>query len=339
MPILARILKDRGVVTEKQLEEAIQHQVLFGGRLGTSLHELGLVSEDALQDALARAFGLPAAPVDYAQVQPAAVALVSRALAFKHKVCPYRVRGRTLFLLMVDPSDHTTIAKLGFSLGYIVKPIVVPEFRMIRLLNEHYAVDERWRLTDTHMRSDHGAQPLADEEAAERLDAAETRDEVVEALLGVCLRSFRRVLFFIVREPWIHCWSGAGEGVDAALVQSLRLPLDQPSVLQTVARDKAPFVGRFGPEDQNQQLIKTLGKRPGTNAAVLPVAVRGRVVNLVYCDAGPAGNVKANLGGLMLLVERASRAYLRIIRRRVEEARQPGGRSAAGATKKETRPS
>ena len=30
MSILARILKDRGVVTEQQIEEAIQRQVLYG---------------------------------------------------------------------------------------------------------------------------------------------------------------------------------------------------------------------------------------------------------------------------------------------------------------------
>ena len=32
MPILARILRERGLVNEEQLEQAIQHQVLYGGR-------------------------------------------------------------------------------------------------------------------------------------------------------------------------------------------------------------------------------------------------------------------------------------------------------------------
>ena len=46
MPILARILKDRGIITERQLQEAIQHQVLYGGRLGTNLYELGFITEE-----------------------------------------------------------------------------------------------------------------------------------------------------------------------------------------------------------------------------------------------------------------------------------------------------
>jgi len=330
MPILARILKDRGIVDETQLQEAIQHQVLYGGRLGTSLFELGLLSEPQLQDALARAHGLPAVAPDYDSIEPGAVALLSKSLAAKHKVCPYKVKGKTLFLLMVDPADHTTVARIGFSLGYIIKPMVVPEFRMLHLLREHYGIDERWRFTDTHRPRDLPLRALSEAEAAAALDAASSRDEVVAAAVGASHRFFRRVLFFIVREPWVLGWSGVGEGVEPGLIARLRVPLEAPSVFQSVTRDKTLFVGRFGPEPANQQFLQLIGKRPGTNAVLLPIAVKGRVVNLVYGDGGPTGNVKASLGGLLVLIQKVPRAYLRIIRRRIEEARQssrPGARA------------
>lgn len=333
MSILARILKDRGILSEKQLQEAIQHQVLYGGRLGTSLFELGMITEEKLQDALARAHGLPPGGIDYRDVEKAAVALVSRALAARHKVCPYKVKGKTLFLLMVDPSDHASLARIGFSLGYIVKPMVVPEFRMIRLLREHYDVDERWRFTDTHRRDAAPIMPLSEAEAAERLDAALTRDEVVSAVLGASHRYFRRVVFFIVREPWVLGWSGAGEGIDQALVSRLRIPLDEPSVFQSVTRHKTLFIGRFGPEPANQEFLRSIGKRPTTNAVLLPIAVKGRVVNLVFGDGGASANVKASLGGLLVLVQKAPRAYLRIIKQRIQETRQsslPAGKAQTG---------
>ena len=319
MPILARILRDRGVVTEQQLQAAIHHQVLYGGRLGTNLYELGFITEERLTEALARAHGVPSAAVDSREIQPEAVALVSKALASRHKVFPYRVRGKTLFLLMVDPSDHAALARVGYSLGYIVKPLVVPEFRMIQLLKQHYGVDERWRFNDTH-------RPATDEAPStppeERIEKATTRDEVVEAFLALCLRFFRRVVFFIVREPWVVGWVGAGEGMDRSVAASLRIPLDRPSVFQTVSRDKTVFLGRLGPEEENQRFLKALAKRSQTNAALLPVAVKGRVVNLVYGDSGAAGNVKGDLGELMVLVQSVSRAYVRIIRRRIADTRE-----------------
>jgi len=325
LPILARILKDRGIVTERQLQEAIQHQVLYGGRLGTNLYELGYITEERLQEALARAVGVPSLVVDLREVQPDTVALVPKVLAARHKVFPYKLRGQTLTLLMVDPRDHTAVAQVGYTLGYIVRTAVVPEFRMIQLLRDYYGVDERWRYTDTHRPPSLPPRPIDPAAAADRIDGATTRDEVVEGVLGLCHRFFRRVIFFIVRDPWVTGWSALGEGVDKALAEGLRIPLDQPSIFQTVTRDKTVFLGRLGPEPENQRILKALGKRPQTNAALFPIVVRGRVVNLVYGDAGPTGNVKAAMGELLVLLQKVPKAYLRIIRRRIAEARKATG--------------
>lgn len=325
MPILARILKDRGIITERQLQEAIQHQVLFGGRLGTSLYELGFITEERLTEALSKAHGVPCVSVDPRRIQPEVVALVSRATAARYKIFPYEVRGKTLFLLMVDPRDHVAVARIGYSMGYIVRTLVVPEFRMIQLLHDYYGVDERWRFTDTHRPEKPPVVPPDKEQAVQRLEQAETRDEVVEATLALCHHYFRRVVFFIVREPWLLGWTGAGEGMDPGLAQSLRIPLDQPSIFRAVGRDKTFFVGRLGPEAENERFLRQVGKRPNTNAALLPILVKGRVVNLIYGDAGPAGNVKASLGDLMILLQKVPRAYLRIIRRRVAETRKATG--------------
>ena len=110
--------------------------------------------------------------------------------------------------------------------------------------------------------------------------------------------------------------------MDRTLAASLRIPLDQPSVFRTVSRDKTVFIGRFAPEDENQRFLKALGKRPHTNAAVLPIALKGRVVNLIYGDNGAGGQVKPDLGELMVQLQKVPRGYLRIIRTRLAEARE-----------------
>ena len=323
-------------MTERQLQEAIQHQVLYGGRLGTSLHELGFITEEKLQEALAKAHGVAAMAVDLREVSPETVAVIPRAMAAKHKVFPYQLRGKTLFLMMVDPSDHGALASVGFTLGYIVRPLVVPEFRMIQLLRDYYGIDERWRYNDTHRPLALPAEAPDVHTAAARIDEAGTRDEVVESLMALCRHFFRRVLFFIVREPWVVGWTGAGEGTDRDLAQQLRFPLDEPSVFQTVTRDKTMFIGRLGADEQNRRLLDVLGKRATTNAAVFPVVVKGRVVNLVYADNGATGNVKPTLGELLVLIQRVPRAYLRIIRRRVAEARKAVEDTAVEAEGKES---
>jgi hypothetical protein len=322
VPILARILRDRGIITERQLEEAIQHQVLYGGRLGTSLYELGFLTEERLHEALAKAHGVATLKVDRSEINADTLSLVSKEMAARDKVFPYRVKGKTLFLLMVDPSDHATVARIGFSRGYIIKPLVISEVRMIQLLRDYYDVDDRWRFTDTHGASRRLPASISAEVASERIEAAETRDDVVETVLAACHSRFRRVIFFIVREPKVLGWSGRGEGVDPELAAGIEIPLDEPSVFQTVTRDRTVFIGRFGPEPANERFMKLIAKRPNTNAALFPISVRGRVVNLVYCDAGASGNVKADIGELMIFIQRIPEAYVRIIRRRIAETRE-----------------
>jgi Type II secretion system (T2SS), protein E, N-terminal domain len=319
--ILARILRERGLVGEDQIELAIQHQVLYGGRLGTSLLELGFITEEGLTQGLARLYGVPGASIDPRDITPETVALLPRATVARYKVFPWKLKGKTLFLLMMDPQDHSAVARISLSQGYIVRPLVVPEFRMVQLLRDHYGIDERWRFDDTYRPPVLEPTPASPRDAVERFEWANTRDEVVEALLALCLNYFKRVAFFIVREPWVVGWAGIGEGMERGFAASLRIPLDRPSVFRDVVRDKSVFIGRLGPEEENRRFLKEIGKRLGT-AALFPVLVRGRVVNLVYGDGGPGGNVRGDLGELLALAQKVPRAYLRIIRRRIADARE-----------------
>jgi hypothetical protein len=249
------------------------------------------------------------------------VALLPKAVAARYKVFPWKLKGKTLFLLMMDPHDHTAIARISLSQGYIVKPHVVTEFRMVQLLRDHYGIDERWRFDDTYRPP--RVEPVAatPRQALDRFEWANTRDEVVEAVLALCLSYFKRVAFFIVREPWVVGWAGVGDGMERGFAATLRVPLDRPSVFRDVVRDKSVFIGRLGPEEENRRFLKEVGKRLGT-AAVFPIIVRGRVVNLVYGDGGPGANVRSDIGELLALVQKAPRAYLRIIRRRIADARE-----------------
>ena len=235
------------------------------------------------------------------------------------------MRGKTLFLGMVDPGDHAAVAHIGYSLGYIVRPLVVPEFRMVQLLHDHYDVDERWRYTDTHAEAPAVPETRDPAEAAARIDAATTRDEVMAAVLALGRCYFKRVVFFIVREPWVIGWDGVGEGMDRARAAALRVPLDLPSVFQGVTRNRTMFVGRPGPEETNRAFLEAIGKKPGTTAAVFPVALKTRVVNLMWGDSGQTGAARGDLGQLLAHMQKIPRAYLRIIRARIAEARRESG--------------
>ena len=45
---IGELLVSEGLLTRKQLEEALKCQVIFGGRLGTNLVEMGIIEESRI---------------------------------------------------------------------------------------------------------------------------------------------------------------------------------------------------------------------------------------------------------------------------------------------------
>jgi hypothetical protein len=275
---------------------------------------------------------VPAA--DLHALQPEALELVPKRLAQRFKVFPCRAKGRTLFLGMVNPSDHAAVAQVGYTLCFIIRPLVVPEFRMVQLLRDQYGIDAHWRFTDLRGRvaATPAPVPRNPAAAAAAIDCATTRDDVVAAVLSLGRCYFKRVIFFIVREPWVLGWDASGEGMDRTRASGLRVPLDMPSVFQGVTRNRTLFVGRLGAEEANQTFLGAIGKKPGTTAGLFPVAVRSRVVNLLWGDSGATGAGRGDLGQMLAYMQKIPRAYLRIIRARIAESRREREAAAAEAS-------
>jgi CO/xanthine dehydrogenase FAD-binding subunit len=59
MPRLGELLVAAGLLAVEQVEQALRAQVLWGGRLGTNLIELGFVDVEALTGALGELYRLP----------------------------------------------------------------------------------------------------------------------------------------------------------------------------------------------------------------------------------------------------------------------------------------
>lgn len=139
-------MKD-GACTADAVRDALENQVIFGGRLGTNLLELGAVTEEALAAALRRRHGLPSLSGEI-PLDPAAVALLTPELADRHEVVPYVVTDRGLALLVCDPGNLATLDEVAFAVDMRVHPVVVPEARMWALLKRVYGVERQPRGID-----------------------------------------------------------------------------------------------------------------------------------------------------------------------------------------------
>jgi hypothetical protein len=144
VPRLGEILVSMGAATPAQVRAALENQVIFGGRLGTNLLELGLAAEEAIAEGLARRHGCAALAGDR-DVDPRVLGLLRPDLVDRLEVVPYRLEGRRLTVLALDPGDLTRADEVAFATGKQVHTLVVPQARLWALMQRHYGIARELR--------------------------------------------------------------------------------------------------------------------------------------------------------------------------------------------------
>lgn len=143
---LGEMLVKAGRITPAQLDEALKSQVIFGGRLGTNLIEMGCIDEDELAKVLSEKLRVPRAePDELMNIPPSIVEAVPLEMVEQYQVVPLRLENRRLFLVMADPSDLPAIDQIAFRTGHVIVPMVAPEIRLLMALEKYYGIKREIR--------------------------------------------------------------------------------------------------------------------------------------------------------------------------------------------------
>lgn len=133
---LGELLLAEKLITPAQLDEALETQVIHGGRVGTNLVELGFVKEPDLARVLGKQHNLPFAS-GVMVPDPAALDVVKRQFYDDADVIPMRIEATRITVAVLGPNQMKALDDLGFKVGKRVVAVVIPEFRMNQLLRTH----------------------------------------------------------------------------------------------------------------------------------------------------------------------------------------------------------
>lgn len=141
-----RYLLRNQIVSEQQLRDATATMVLFGGRMGTHLVELGAVGTEELERHLAAHLGVLAAASEQLE-KPSIEALTAlpHDLVRRHKVFPFALEAGCLEVAMRDPSDHGLCRELADASRLRIAPLLTSEIRLFFLLEKHFGVERNER--------------------------------------------------------------------------------------------------------------------------------------------------------------------------------------------------
>jgi type IV pilus assembly protein PilB len=186
---LGEILVKDSLITADQLKQALEHQKKNGGRLGTCLVKLGLVSDDDITAVLSRQYGVPSINLKFYEVDPAVIKLVPQETAVRYQIVPLSRVGSTLTIAMTDPTNVFAMDDIKFMTGFNVEPVVASETAISEAIHKFYGEVESVEELDKVMKDLTGEEVDALELAAEEseMDLASLSKAAEEApIIKLC---------------------------------------------------------------------------------------------------------------------------------------------------------
>ena len=142
---IGQVLIARGVISEDQLRIALLEQMKGNLPVGKLLVSLGFVSEATLRDALGESLGQKSIDLSRATVDPAAVQLVPKDVAKRHRLLPldYSAELRKLTVAIADHNDIVALDKLRalVSPDLLIETALAGESEIARAIDQHYGYE------------------------------------------------------------------------------------------------------------------------------------------------------------------------------------------------------
>jgi type IV pilus assembly protein PilB len=106
-------LLDDGVITQAQLDQALEFRATTGGELGEILTKLGMVDEDEVTRRVARTHRMHFVDPDSSEVDLDLLARIPRQVIERHQILPLKGEHGVL-LAVTDPNDFQAIDEVQF---------------------------------------------------------------------------------------------------------------------------------------------------------------------------------------------------------------------------------
>jgi hypothetical protein len=325
---LTDVLKEMGLIDEKQISMALQRQHTIGARVGTQLVHLGFINEDQLAEALSRLYRLPPLTTEMVhQIGADVRKSVPRELVEKYNILPVKKVKKRLTIAMTNPGDIELLQELEFRLASKIDVLVCPEMTMEFALGLHYGIEAKKEfvtLTDEKGRIElqqrakamlkkREALPSGFKEVktylednflanvAYRSRLALNPSEAVSCALEAGEEIVNKVELYLIDPPTriLKKWKKGDFSLDDGPSElDIRFP-EGSQLMQQLQKEHFFFGDKAALEDK--QVVNRLVSLYAEKIMLIPIAVRGEVRALIYADNGMREMNPAHLESLLTL--------------------------------------
>ncbi len=152
---LGALLVASGLVTQGQLDGALERQHDGGGRLGEVLVAEGLVDEQDIVSAVAGQMRIGVIDLAHTSPQPAALGLLPRDFIVRRRLMPVSIDDDSLVLAMTNPLDVISIDEVGMRTKKRIVPAICSESGFDEAVAIYFS--SRGKLKDARDEDEEGA--------------------------------------------------------------------------------------------------------------------------------------------------------------------------------------
>ena len=339
---LGQLLVEHGLVNEKTLGEALQRQVIFGGRLGTNLLEMGAIAEEDLMKLLALQYNVPyAQPIQFEDVSRQVLDSVPEELLSEYRIFPLALDGQRITLAMTDPHKLDIVDEVAFKTDKVVEPVVASEVRILGALEKYYrirrearyiAVSEKVASEQRHI-AHHPVErfptvPLEEEEMIELTEAdmepyepfdvrdidgpllaIRNRDEVAQTVIKAGMRFMDDVFMFMIKGDEAMGWMSGGPAKPSVEFGTFTVPMDSNNILHLIRESRT--LERFKGVDlfESNQWMKELSLQVPKEVVICPLVLKKHVVSAIVGFSFEDPITEDDAAFLVRVMQKASVAF------------------------------
>lgn len=135
---LGQMLVEGGIITEGQMQKALERQKQQGGTIGNNLIRLKFTDEETITRFLGKQYGMESVDLDHYEFNKNVLKLISAEAAQKYLAVPLKKTGDVLAVAIANPRNMFAIDDLKFMTGCEILPIVSSETAIRKVIENFY---------------------------------------------------------------------------------------------------------------------------------------------------------------------------------------------------------
>lgn len=135
---IGELLIERGVVTDEQLQEALEVQKENKKLIGEILIDLGYATEEEVMISITTQYGMPFLPVESYEIDPEIINTIPADIVHKYNFMPIDKIGDLLTIVISDVPDGETLSQIEESLGCKIESFVTTPSALRKTIEKYY---------------------------------------------------------------------------------------------------------------------------------------------------------------------------------------------------------